>query len=223
MIKIIIKEAKKTVKNTKIVKSDIEELIESYAEKLLAAGYDTSNKKFLGKGTKGEAYLLNNGKVLKVTLDPTEAKASASIAGEKTEYIARIEKVFLFGKTGYSGIIMEDLDKISNEEMNFWNELTDTGFLRDIITDSKPWSEVEPQLRKRWIEEWDANTVEQFFQNANKYNFPKMVDELYKYKIVFYDFHGDNIMKRGNQSVVIDLGYSTVDKKVPIPVIEKKK
>ena len=217
MFKIIIKESTDLYSGL----NDSDDILNKYALKLKKIGYDVQGRKYLGGGTMGDAFLLSSGKVLKVTEDSSEAKSSAIIAGKETTYLARIEKVFKFGTTGQFGIVMENLNNISKEEMAFWDELSDTHFLKDILTSPKPWKKVEPELKRRWIEEWDKKTVNQFLNNCKKYGFPQMLDELYKYGITFDDFHGENIMKRGKLSVVIDLGYSKQTKEPKIPVLEK--
>jgi tRNA A-37 threonylcarbamoyl transferase component Bud32 len=49
-----------------------------------------------------------------------------------------------------------------------------------------------------------------------------MINELHDNGITFYDFHSENIMKRGKDYVVIDLGYSKQKENKRIPVIENK-
>lgn len=219
MIKVIIKETKST--------SKLEEVLMKYKDKLLQYGYDISNRKTLGKGTMGIAYLINDNKVLKLTTDESEANSSTVIMGQPTKHLARIEKVFKLGNTGFYIIIMENLQQISQEEMDFWNMLSDSYILDKLmIGKPKSWRELKPKLADAWDnyarDNEDELQLQDFLNKARQYNFPEMIDELAKYGILFYDFHGENIMKRGNDSVIIDLGYSKAKQK-DVLVIEKKK
>ncbi len=188
-----------------------------------ALGYDPTRAKVLGEGTQGTAFLLKNGKVLKITEDQTEAKASAIIAGKMTNNLVRVERVFLFGKTGLYGIVMENLEPLSGLEEDFWDNF------RDLFEDIDPgktikWKELESLIYYKLQDDgYEEDEIYGYLDEAEENNLPQIINELYKYGIVFWDYHGKNLMKRGNQTVLIDLGYSNINKNPKIPILEKDK
>jgi hypothetical protein len=222
-IKIIIKEAAKKTEKLPY-NPDKYPLDEPYfRNKLKALGYDPTRAKVLGEGTQGTAFLLKNGKVLKITEDQTEAKASAIIAGKMTNNLVRVERVFLFGKTGLYGIVMENLEPLSGLEEDFWDNF------RDLFEDIDPgktikWKELQSLIYYKLQDDgYEEDEIYGYLDEAEENNLPQIINELYKYGIVFWDYHGKNLMKRGNQTVLIDLGYSNINKNPKIPILEKNK
>jgi hypothetical protein len=201
--------------------------LQKYANKLLARGHDVKNLKYLGSGLNGHAFEMANGKVFKLTYDTTEADASRVIMGKKTTHIANIYDVFKFSKSDAYGIVMERLDQPSKEEKAFWDAMSDLDIIHNAIFEfSGPtqWEKLFPLIKKQLLDPavMSAGEAKVFLRDIQKYNLPQMIDELYNYGIVFNDFHGDNIMKRGITSVIIDLGYSEIQNSEDIEVVEKK-
>ena len=222
-IKIVIKEAAKKTSNLPYdpTKYPLEEPY--FINKLKKLGYDTKGAKELGEGTQGVAFLLKNGKVLKITEDESEAKSSAIIAGKMTNYLVRVERVFSFGETNLFGIVMENLEPLSGIEQDFWNDF------RNLFEDIDPgelinWKKMESLIYYKLEDEgYEQDDIYAYLHEAEQNNLPQIVNELYKYGIIFWDYHGDNLMKRGKQTVLIDLGYSRIKKNPKIPILEKDK
>ena len=225
MIKIIIKESLGKGPNDGV------DFLNKKAKKLAARGHDIRGLKFLGAGLHGYAYEMSNGRVFKLTDDIAEARASRVIMGKKTNYIVNIYDVFKFKGTDLFGIVQEKLQPIDSQEKGFWDEMSDLGVISMALIDGLvPWSQMLLQIQD--VISGDAPEEENLgltpkeqrniLANLKKYNFPQMIDELHEYGIKFDDFHGGNIMKRGKTSVIIDLGYSEVQKPEDIQVVEKK-
>lgn len=225
MIKIIIKESVQSPNNGIA-------FLKKRAKSLAARGHDISSLRVLGSGLHGHAYEMPNGRVFKLTDDVLEAQASRVIMGKKTTYIVNIYDVFKFKGTNLFGIVQEKLSRLDSQEKAFWNEMSDLGVISIALagTGIAPWSKIEPELNDvlsdNAPEEENLGLTPKEKKNIvaklKKYNFPNMVDELYKYGIEYDDFHGENIMKRGKTSVIIDLGYSRVKNPEEIQMIEKK-
>jgi hypothetical protein len=226
MVKIIIKESIGKGPNDGV------DFLNKKAKKIAARGHDVKGLKFLGAGLHGYAYEMSNGRVFKLTDDVSEAMASRVIMGKKTTYIANIYDVFKFKGTDMFGIVQEKLTPPSSQEKTFWDEMSDLNVVHLALIDGfGPWSQVSQQIKDTISdaapedENLHLTPTERknILINLKKYNFPQMIDELYKFGIKFDDFHGENIMKRGNTSVIIDLGYSEVQNPEDVQVIENKK
>jgi hypothetical protein len=76
------------------------------------------NKK-IGEGTFGTAFLMNNGKVLKITRDLKEVQQASLMKGKHYEHLCNIYDIFQLNSMTqkYYGIVMDYVD-VSNEEMN---------------------------------------------------------------------------------------------------------
>ena len=96
-----------------------QDLLEKYADKLHAKGIQVTGEE-LGTGTMGTAFMLTNGKVLKMTYDESEAKASALIMQHPAEHLVKIFDVFKFptsvGNKFVFGVVKEKLEELSRSE-----------------------------------------------------------------------------------------------------------
>lgn len=221
MLKLIIKESKPQDYQTGIA------FLNQYNKKLLARGHNITNLKYLGSGYNGHAYQMTNGRVFKLTYDETEAMASRVVMGEGTTYIVNVYDVFKFSKSAAFGIVMEKLEESDQEEKAFWDTMADLDIINNATSDFNGpvrWKDLYPLIKKDLSDPnvMSAEEAKLYLANMQKYNLPEMINELYKYGIIFEDFHGDNIMKRKGVSVIIDLGYSEVQKAKEMPVIEMK-
>lgn len=84
-------------------------------DKLAKKGINVDSLKVLGVGTMGVAYDLGD-KVLKVTRDLREAKASSLVAGKDIPNIIKVYDIWQFQKTNWYGLIIEKLRPLSKEE-----------------------------------------------------------------------------------------------------------
>lgn len=211
-------------------------LLTQYADKLKVRGHDVSGAVPLGTGTQGTAFEIQGGKVLKLTSDSSEAISSLRLKGKNTKYIAKIYDVFVFPQTKVFGIVQEKLIKLSSHEDQ---ELTDA--IRDLslILTLSPRSQTdfETILLKvhDWVEfeeavtdaaeysEGYANRAREALEILQKFKVDMMMSELVALGIKFRDYHSDNIMKRGSEYVLIDIGYSRAPgNEGDIPVLENE-
>lgn len=138
--------------------------------------------KLLGSGSWGDAFLLSNGNVLKITKDKTEAQSAAYLKGKNLKYVYHVFDVFKFKNTSkIYFIVQERLSKLSKD-----------------LNSSIEWMTTEvPRLKE-------------FMQSTEKdvHDISTGLYELNKLGIAFYDVHPGNIMMRGNDYVIIDIGQS---------------
>jgi len=78
---------------------------------------------FLGSGSRGIAFALSNGNVLKLTDDKTEASASAVLKGRKLKNIIEIYDVFQLGKLPIYGVVQEKVKPLSDKFEQLCNEI----------------------------------------------------------------------------------------------------
>ncbi len=197
----------------------MQELVVRSAESLSKRGVDIGNAahatdnfetalEYLGGGSFGFAYeVVYKGKpaCLKVTEDTTEAKASNHLKGKKLHSVVQIYDVFQFKGHDVYGIVQELLKPLDGEYNTF-----------DTFANMLRQASVGPAMIKG---DWDGvmsgvfrklgeEKLEKFVELAHKFGFPDMIEELAANGIEFLDYHSGNIMKRGKNYVVIDLGMS---------------
>jgi len=193
-----------------------DEVLNVYSDKLLKRGVNVSKAKELGSGYNGVAYDVG-GKVLKITEDETEALASNHIKGKKFKHIVHINDVFAMPTKDakWYGIVQEKLSPITNtEEVDFSRAvkfiMSNVNNIGDPSRHSlNPWTLPWEEIKSRVTHAADVNEAEEIFSILEKMNFPEMLEELNKNKIEFSDVHAGNIMKRGSDYVLIDLGGSS--------------
>ena len=96
-------------------------------------GIDVTGAKRLGSGHFGTAYLLRDGRVLKVTSDMTEGNLAAWLLANKRalpSMFPRIDSAFLAQCSAKYGppdiyIVREQLDSIPDADLHFFHQLTD--------------------------------------------------------------------------------------------------
>lgn len=240
--------SKKTVAETDMIRKDLSQseivdiakVVEKFAKQLINRKIDVRKAHYIGAGSKGAAFAIDD-RVLKVTKDVKEANCSAVVKGHELGNIVRIYDVFSFPGTKLFGIWQEKLEQISAEDRNQFTEI-----IADVIVESGVMSALWKKPSWKAITETaiegakadDESTVEsvQRVKNEldilqNKFQMDKITDQLRQMKIVYMDFHGGNIMKRGKEHVLIDLGYSNAPKRQidkleegppPIPASQRK-
>jgi hypothetical protein len=190
------------------------DLLESFPElipKLNKIGYEIGS--MLGSGTKGSAYQLSNGRVLKVTTDVTEAEASAVLIGKSLKNVINVFKVFMFKNLPQRIQDEEDLFFIEEQKLNniqCGNNLA-VGIIGNrvdkISYDQKDISfeEIIKQIEKilkgnaRAFIKKNEKLIKDLYGGAN---------ELKSVGIKFDDYIGCNVGMNNGNYVIFDLGYS---------------
>lgn len=94
---------------------DAQKLLRAFADKLSKRGVNVNSLKKLGVGTMGVAYDMGD-KVLKITKDAREAKASSIVAGKTIPNIVQVYDIWKFPGVDWYGLIIEKLAPLSKEE-----------------------------------------------------------------------------------------------------------
>ena len=102
-------------KETGNLATDAKAIVDLNKDKLAKKGINVATLKQLGVGTMGVAYDVG-GKVLKVTKDAREAKASAIVAGKNLPNIVKVYDIWKFPGVEWYGLIIEKLTPLSKEE-----------------------------------------------------------------------------------------------------------
>ena len=177
--------------------------IKSILYRLKKDGYNVQKR--LGEGGYGYAYLLDNGRVLKVTTDEREAKASNLIIGRNFQNVAKIFRVWRYTKYyNWFFIEQEKLEKINKKEVSKWLQSDFNEFLN--------LESFLLQIFKNEINVSEAKSILNNYEDKEFYDFASdMINaakDLLSLNIIWKDLHEDNIMKNGNIFKVIDLGFS---------------
>jgi hypothetical protein len=173
-----------------------------------------SKWKILGTGTRGTAFDIGENKVLKLTDDENEAKAAVQLlklSGNVTNIVTFYD-VAALGNTGMFAILQEKLTPISNEEKTEINTAFKTITpLRQWLIDSDSWDEVTNNVKKYFREnEKFSDEIKLSWKIIEKFKIKSYFEMLGKLGIKFFDYHGDNFMKRGDELVLIDIGNSKI-------------
>jgi len=190
----------------------IKKILKKYDYKLAMMGIKPYIS--LGLGTMGMAFATDDNRVLKVTSDKEEANACANILGKKLKNVYEIYDVFQFDKTGYYGILQEKLRLLNRNECSFFDSIIISAGIEDSIDDFVD-GKIDMKYAMhnivkivkhvgdvRFVPDSEIEkTIEIFKQIFNG------LQEL-KIRVQFYDVHIGNIMKRGNDFVLIDIGRS---------------
>ncbi len=105
---------------TNNLEQDSATVLRAFSDKLKKKGIDASKLKKLGVGTMGVAYDLGD-KVLKVTKDVREAKASAIVAGKNIPNVVQVYDIWKFPDVNWYGLIIEKLTPLSKESNSLLN------------------------------------------------------------------------------------------------------
>lgn len=179
----------------------------------------------LGTGTRGVAVDVGGNRVLKLTDDEQEVRAAAKMLSisKKSDDFVKFFAVFRLGDTGYFGVLQEKLEQISNEEQNQLNNaLKLISPLRHWLSEANNWNDVLTATKKFASENQDKiDEIKKAWQVINKFKIQTFFEELKTLGIQFYDYHGGNFMRRGDQLVLIDLGNSVVGGEVNIPIVKE--
>jgi cytidyltransferase-like protein len=186
---------------------------------LVKKGMVKGKPKVLGHGGHGVALDVGAGKVLKITDDALEAKASNHIKGKKLKHVVQIYDVFQLPNSKYYGIYQEKLKPISDydkKEMDLVTDLLQACKAGEAIL-SGDYQKVLDQVRAN-IKDRDVQKL--MDSQMRDLQLPEIFKELHDNHIEFLDYHQENLMMRGNDYVVIDLGLSQSPGADP-PMLEK--
>lgn len=128
------------------IEAAVEQVLNAFKDKLAKKGISISSLKKLGVGTMGVAYDLGN-RVLKVTKDVREAKASSLVAGKNIPNIIQVYDIWKFPGVEWYGLIIEKLTPLSpKEEQELTNAVVNTGFPVFLHRAGNDWNEAMKQL-----------------------------------------------------------------------------
>ncbi len=171
-------------------------------------GINVMGAKRLGSGAFGNAYLLKDGKVLKITKDTDEAVISNFLINKNAAYIVKIFNVVKLpilesGEQIYA-ILQEKLSPLSSNKGTMLEN--NIKLLKKLIGGSDPfiftnksWEEI-----KKIVNEKDTKNTINFLE---KIGFANICNNLKELKIKYVDFHSGNFMLRNDGTLVlIDIG-----------------
>lgn len=162
--------------------------------------------KFLDSGAYASVYDLKDGRVLKITRDPSDAATMQSIMNDPSKYIVRVHDVcefeFIKRHSAWNHslyfIVADKLEEPSCDWRNFaWDVSGSWDGLRNLV----PW-----QVRR------SQNQVQFSDHCRDKWTWlMKVAKELKKRGISWRDFHGGNLMYDSNRRdyVLMDLGHTS--------------
>lgn len=201
-----------------VTSNRIQNIFSRYKDFLNAKGINLENLKLLGKGDNGEAYLLQNGGVLKATFDGNEIWIAKHLENKKYNYICEIYKVvdFTYGVPNWDSwhdgkfgvIVQEMIYPLNGTEAKIFNDAVID--VAHNVPESRNYT--YPFMALSWNQIEKLNPENKSFQNSisilkNKFNFDKILQNIKASGIAIDDFHSGNIGKKKNGNYAIfDLG-----------------
>ena len=170
-----------------------------------------SKPKSLGEGSKGIAYDIGGNKVIKITKDNTEAKASSIVAKKgKVEGVNRIYGVYEWERYPDYYIIVQDKVKVDD-----WRAKKAINKAYNVFIDLYPG---KPDYHAGESEYYTSTRVKEMIESLSNLSslykqdsisLVKGLGNLNKLGILYRDLHAGNIgFDKSNKAVIIDLGYS---------------
>ena len=204
---------------------DIQPAVQALAKRLGESPTEVPKWKVLGTGGHATVYWLSDRtKVLKVTKDVTDAHASAIVQRKPDPSLIKVYDVFqLYGCKTLYFIVAEKLTPLSGKAEDLVSRLRD--FPYDIGIPLDPIIEELEEFEH--ARKHPANKLEEKIPAYLKLHdiTEKDIQQLWKWAraldrrdIVWNDFKKENIMMRGHDLVISDLGYN-VAPSVQIPVV----
>lgn len=213
-------------------------VIKNNGEKLRAKGINADQLHRLGAGQVGVAYDMGNNKVFKATTSPNEAKSCLALKGKTLPHVVKIDDVFRMidrrnpDKPLY-GIIREKLHPLSPAEKTEVDDLVDdlrssevTGGAPHIVDYDTVMKKIRDELSRDLVSAGAKNReriqrmidqkIDYIERGLKKYQIDQMMAELKQANIMFADYKGDNIMKRGGEYVLSDPGGRTNGGEPPV-------
>lgn len=225
----------------------IQQEIEDNREKLEKRGIPASSMRAFDSGTRAIVYDIGNDKVFKVSDDDSDAQAMAKAKRlGNLKYVVKVFDVFKFpNRTGFYGIVLEKLKPIPGASFgdDFENRKStgqalslDTAifmtYLGSALKKPGTWDQILNTMEHLAKEDntdpfgnpikFNKEKFDGYVEVLKKWKIPEMVDEFHSHGITFSDYHSKNIMLKGSDPKVVDLGYSIVRGEVDLDVLEKK-
>lgn len=205
------------------------EFPEAVTDRIKESGIDPKSLKYLGSGIHGTAYKSGD-LVLKVTDDVKEAKTANHLIGKDTKHIVKIYDVFRHGdvKGIKYYIIQEYLDPMDGTDAREFDMAMGNYGVRIgpfIIPGVKGnWSAYERKVldnasKQATFDSMDldeneaSQIIEAYVQKAkesldtlkNKFKLDEIIKEIHELGVSYTDYKSDNMRKRGNDYVMIDM------------------
>ncbi len=157
----------KRIVKEEVTKKDIEtgtdQVLSAFRDKLAKKGIDVRSLKKLGTGTMGVAYDMGGGKVLKITADVREAKASSLVAGKDIPNIVRVFDIWKFPGADWYGLVIEKLTPLSpQEEKQLTDAVVNTGFPVFLHRANDDWNEAMKLLAQAAVKKFYSTAYAQF-------------------------------------------------------------
>lgn len=181
----------------------------------------------LGEGTQAEVYEVEGGRVLKFTWDDLDARALALTAQHPDPHgnVVRVLRNHNAGvvevRSSVGSIYVMEVERLTKlnqaEPFGFWIKAWHL-----YAVGAFPYKDVAPQNLDAFFDD-----MEKKYGNDREgwEEFKVWIEQLANYLvdsgIRYHDLWIENVMKRGSNYVVIDLGYSHSDRAGPISVISR--
>lgn len=222
--------AEATKQKPPVGKSMAVRLVRSFPKGMAKLGVDVDALEGLQAwtGTRGTAFDLGNGKILKITNDEKEAMTSSILVGKELPNIVKFYAVWRFKDTNFYGIMQEKLEPLPDADGKEFNDALIATRLPVWIHESGYDFEKAKELTKKYIisqvkKKFSSNPnspeAQQYAHAINskwnvlvkKFNMRDIFNTLKQLGIDFHDFHAGNLMRRQDGTLVlIDLGMSKV-------------
>lgn len=176
-----------------------------------------SEPEFIDAGTKGSVFLLDDGKILKLTSDESEAQSAAIVMRNPDPVVYKVWDVFEVpvGADKLWCIVQEKLAPADRD----WGEFAQlfyhwhTDLMKKLNETTTETTRRVPYINEDLVLEF-VEFLEKDHGGFDRWGaqimwLDRLSTYLQKVKIKFMDLHKDNIMKRPNSDhCVIDLGYA---------------
>lgn len=206
--------------------SEALQIAQKFSKALAKKGVNVASLKPIAAGSRGVAFDAGGGKVLKITGDDREASASSRLLESTSDSLAKIYDVWQFSGTDAYGILQEKLSDLSAGEVKEFNDaLILTRFPVFLAKNGYDWDVAKGAMKEyaRGLVKSGKVSPQQFNEawgTLTKFGMHKIHDALRELGISFHDYHGGNLMKRGDGSIVlIDPGMSKVAGSATVPTL----
>jgi len=183
-------------------------------------GIDPEKLQYLGHGAYAQAYWVKNDrkKIIKFTRDSTDAEALMNVLLKPDKSLVKVYKIAKLGPNDVHAILAEKLLQLSGSEKKGWYNFFNYVYYHNI----------SPALYGGVCPEWTEELTDRLKADEIPSDFQKQIKQcvvwgkaLESRQIDFFDLHAGNVMKRGRQDVIIELGLATAPhKKIPVITLD---
>jgi len=140
---------KEEMTNSAEIEAAVDQVLNAFKDKLAKKGINIRSLKKLGIGTMGVAFDMGD-KVLKITQDVREAKASSLVAGKNIPNIIQVYDIWKFPGVEWYGLVLEKLQPLSpKEEKEVTDAVLNSGFSMILYKANDDWNAAMKELAKR--------------------------------------------------------------------------